>query len=127
LRLLLVEDDPGIGRFLRQGLLEAGYEVDWESDGAGGLERARSGMHDLLILDVLLPGISGLELLSGARAGGINSPVLLLTALDTVDDRVRGRMTISSNPLPSRSCSHGYARCFDGRRRMSRRCFARVP
>jgi DNA-binding response OmpR family regulator len=90
LRLLLVEDDPGIGRFLRQGLLEAGYEVDWESDGAGGLERARSGMHDLLILDVLLPGISGLEVLSGARAGGINSPVLLLTALDTVDDRVRG-------------------------------------
>lgn len=90
MRLLVVEDDAGIGRFLRQGLLEAGYEADWERDGARGLERALSGVHDLLILDVLLPGMSGLELLSGVRARGINSPVLLLTALDTVDDRVRG-------------------------------------
>jgi DNA-binding response OmpR family regulator len=90
LRLLLVEDDPGIGRFLRQGLAEAGYETDWERTGARGLERALSGAHDLLILDVLLPGINGLELLSQARAKGIDAPVLLLTALDTVDDRVRG-------------------------------------
>jgi DNA-binding response OmpR family regulator len=90
LRLLLVEDDVGIGRFLRQGLLEAGYEVDWERDGTRGLERAFSGAHDLLLLDVLLPDINGLELLLEARARGIDRPVLLLTALDAVDDRVRG-------------------------------------
>ncbi len=90
MRVLLVEDDAAIGRFLRQGLSEAGYEADWERDGAGGLERALSGAHDLLILDVVLPEMSGLELLSRARAGGVNCPVLLLTALDAVDDRVRG-------------------------------------
>jgi DNA-binding response OmpR family regulator len=89
-RLLLVEDDPGIGRFLRQGLVEAGYETDWERTGTRGLERALSGAHDLLILDVLLPGLNGLDLLSQARAKGIDLPVLLLTALDSVDDRVRG-------------------------------------
>ncbi len=90
LRLLLVEDDAGIGRFVRQGLVEAGYEIDWERDGTRGLEQALSAKHDLLILDVLLPGASGLELLAKARAGGVKCPVLLLTALDTVEDRVRG-------------------------------------
>jgi DNA-binding response OmpR family regulator len=90
LRLLLVEDDAGIGRFVRQGLVEAGYEIDWERDGIRGLERALSGNHDLFILDVKLPGISGLELLTQARKGGIACPVLLLTALDTVEDRVHG-------------------------------------
>jgi DNA-binding response OmpR family regulator len=89
-RLLLVEDDPGIGRFLRQGLVEAGYETDWERTGTRGLERALSGVHDLLVLDVLLPGITGLDLLSQARSKGIDTPVLLLTALDSVEDRVRG-------------------------------------
>ena len=90
MRLLLVEDDAGIGRFVRQGLVEAGYEIDWARDGARGLERALSGIHDLLILDVLLPHISGLDLLAEARTAGITCPVLLLTALDGVEDRVRG-------------------------------------
>jgi DNA-binding response OmpR family regulator len=90
LRLLLVEDDAGIGRFVRQGLVEAGYEIDWEQNGARGLEKALSGIHDLLILDVLLPDLNGLELLAKARTAGITCPVLLLTALDGVEDRVRG-------------------------------------
>ncbi len=90
MRLLLVEDDAGIGRFIRQGLVEAGYEIDWERNGARGLEKALTGVHDLLILDVLLPDISGLDLLVQARAAGITCPVLLLTALDGVEDRVRG-------------------------------------
>jgi DNA-binding response OmpR family regulator len=89
-RLLLVEDDRGIGRFLRQGLVEAGYDTDWEQTGARGLERALSGAYDLLILDVVLPGLNGLDLLAQARSAGIDSPVLLLTALDSIDDRVRG-------------------------------------
>lgn len=90
MRLLLVEDDAGIGRFVRQGLVEAGYEIDWERIGTRGLERALSGIHDLLILDVLLPDINGLELLAEARTAGVTCPVLLLTALDAVEDRVRG-------------------------------------
>ena len=90
MRLLLVEDDAGIGRFVRQGLVEAGYEIDWERNGARGLEKALSGIHDLLILDVLLPDFSGLELLAKARTGSVTCPVLLLTALDGVEDRVRG-------------------------------------
>jgi DNA-binding response OmpR family regulator len=89
-RLLLVEDDAAIGRFLRQGLEEAGYEVDWERDGSRGLDCALLGLHDLLILDVRLPGMNGLEVLSSLRSQGIDAPVLVLTALDTVEDRVRG-------------------------------------
>ncbi len=90
MRLLLVEDDAGIGRFVRQGLSEAGYEIDWERDGVRGLEQALSCKHDLLILDVLLAGMGGLELLAKARAAGVSCPVLLLTALDAIEDRVRG-------------------------------------
>ncbi len=73
MRLLLVEDDAGIGRFVRQGLVEAGYDIDWERDGTRGLERALSGVHDLLILDVLLPDLNGLELLAKARAAGLKT------------------------------------------------------
>jgi len=86
----LVEDDASIGRFVRQGLGEAGYEIDWERGGERGLEQALSGKHDLLILDVLLGGMNGLELLAKAREAGVSCPVLLLTALDTIEDRVRG-------------------------------------
>ena len=90
MHLLLVEDDTGIARFVRQGLREAGHEVDWERDGRRGLERALSGSYDLLILDVLVPEMSGLELLRELRAREVATPVLLLTALDSVEDRVRG-------------------------------------
>ena len=83
MRLLLVEDDVGIGRFLRQGLVEAGYEADWERDGARGLECTISGVHDLLILDIRLPDISGLQphrmapIFSKRWAGPL--PALILT------------------------------------------------
>jgi DNA-binding response OmpR family regulator len=90
MRLLLVEDDAGIARFVRQGLREAGYEVDWEKEGQRGLERALSGAFDLVVLDVLIPGLNGLELLAQLRAQDTTTPVLLLTALDTIEDRVKG-------------------------------------
>ena len=90
MRLLLVEDDAGIARFVRQGLREAGYEVDWEKDGVRALQRGLSGSFDLMILDVLVPGMSGLEVLRELRARGVAAPVLMLTALDTLDDRVNG-------------------------------------
>jgi DNA-binding response OmpR family regulator len=89
-RLLLVEDDKGLGEFVRQGLREAGHEVDWEMDGHGGLRQALASRHDLLLLDVMLPGMGGLEVLGEMRRREVKTPVLLLTALDTVDDRVRG-------------------------------------
>jgi DNA-binding response OmpR family regulator len=89
-RLLLVEDDKGLGEFVRQGLREAGYEVDWETDGQRGLREALKGRHDLLVLDVMLPGIDGLQVLAELRRREVKTPVLLLTALDAVDDRVRG-------------------------------------
>jgi DNA-binding response OmpR family regulator len=89
-RLLLVEDDKGFGEFVRQGLREAGYEVDWETDGQTGLREALTARHDLLILDVMLPEIDGLEALAELRCREVKTPVLLLTALDAIDDRVRG-------------------------------------
>jgi DNA-binding response OmpR family regulator len=89
-RLLLIEDDKSFGEFVRQGLREAGHEVDWETDGQDGLREALAGHHDLLILDVMLPGMNGLEVLAELRRSEVRTPVLLLTALDGVDDRVRG-------------------------------------
>jgi DNA-binding response OmpR family regulator len=89
-RVLLVEDDKSLGEFVRQGLREAGHEVAWQADGPSGLREGLAGRHDVLILDVMLPGMDGLEVLGELRRQEIKSPVLLLTALDAVDDRVRG-------------------------------------
>lgn len=90
MRILLVEDEPGVSRFIRQGLSEAGYAVDWVADGREGLEFALSAEYDAIILDIMLPGLDGFELLSRARGRGVRAPVLLLTARDQLDDRVRG-------------------------------------
>jgi DNA-binding response OmpR family regulator len=89
-RLLLVEDDKGLGEFVRQGLREAGHEVDWEQDGIEGLRQALAQRHDLVLLDVMLPRMDGMEVLSEMRKREVKTPVLLLTAMDGVDDRVRG-------------------------------------
>jgi DNA-binding response OmpR family regulator len=90
MRLLLVEDDKGLGEFVRQGLREAGHDVDWETDGQRGLREALAARHDLVLLDVMLPGMGGLEILGEMRGNDVKTPVLVLTALDGVDDRVRG-------------------------------------
>ena len=90
LRLLLVEDEEGIGRFVSQGLQEARHAVDWVTNAHDGLAHALNELYDVLILDIRLPGRSGLELLSDLRERGVRAPVLMLTALDAVDDRVRG-------------------------------------
>ncbi len=90
MRLLLVEDEEGIGRFVSQGLQEARHAVDWVTNAHDGLAHALNELYDVLILDIRLPGRSGLELLSDLRERGVRTPVLMLTALDAVDDRVRG-------------------------------------
>jgi DNA-binding response OmpR family regulator len=90
MRVLVVEDEPGIAQFIRQGLREAGYAVDVAYDGHEGLDYALVAEYDVLVLDILLPKLDGLRVLRVLRDRGIKTPVLLLTAKDTVEDRVRG-------------------------------------
>jgi len=90
MRVLLVEDEPGIAQFIRQGLSETGYAVDIAQDGQEGWEYASVVEYDLIILDILLPQMDGLELLTELRTRKILTPVLLLTAIDTVEERVKG-------------------------------------
>ena len=90
MRVLVVEDEAGIADFVRQGLTEAGYAVDVARDGREGLEYALAAAYDVLVLDIMLPGIDGLELLRELRGRGQRTPTLLLTARDTVDNRVEG-------------------------------------
>jgi DNA-binding response OmpR family regulator len=90
MRILLIEDEPGIARFISQGLKETGYEVDVCGDGVEGEQRAIAGAYDTIILDIMLPGLDGLDLLTSIREREIVTPVLLLTARNSVEDRVKG-------------------------------------
>jgi two-component system, OmpR family, copper resistance phosphate regulon response regulator CusR len=89
-KILIVEDEPKTGSYLRQGLSEAGYVVDLLANGVDGLHLALEGAHDLVILDVMLPGIDGWQVLQELRRRGQETPVLFLTAKDHVEDRVKG-------------------------------------
>jgi heavy metal response regulator len=86
----VVEDEPGIAQFVRQGLSEAGYAVDVACDGEEGLDYALAAEYDAAVLDILLPKMDGLRLLRELRRRNIRTPVLLLTARDAVEDRVAG-------------------------------------
>jgi two-component system copper resistance phosphate regulon response regulator CusR len=90
MKILVVEDEPKTGDYLKQGLGEAGFVVDLARDGLDGLHLALTEAYDLAILDVMLPGIDGWQVLQGVRRAGKEMPVLFLTARDEVDDRVRG-------------------------------------
>ncbi|MFZ5531172.1 MAG: heavy metal response regulator transcription factor [Pseudomonadota bacterium] len=90
MKILIVEDEPKTGDYLRQGLAEAGYIVDLARDGATGLHLGSTGDYDLAILDVMVPQLDGWQVLAGLRRAGRQMPVLFLTARDTVEDRVRG-------------------------------------
>lgn len=90
MRLLVVEDEPGIAYFLRQGLIEAGYALDLVTNGREALAYAEAAEYDAYVLDILLPGLNGLDLLRELRRRGDQTPALLLTARDTIDDRVAG-------------------------------------
>ncbi|MFC5431128.1 heavy metal response regulator transcription factor IrlR [Paraburkholderia denitrificans] len=89
MRILLVEDEQKTGSYLRKGLTEAGYIVDWVEDGISGQHQAETEDYDLLILDVMLPGQDGWTLLRNLRRSR-STPVLFLTARDDVGDRVKG-------------------------------------
>lgn len=90
MRILLVEDDALLGDGICVGLTQAGFTVDWVKDGKSGLAAVSAGWHELIILDLGLPGISGQELLSSLRKDGHDIPVLILTARDTVEQRIAG-------------------------------------
>ena len=90
MRVLVVEDNPDMGPFLEQGLSEHGFAVDLVTDGNRGLEYATTGVYDLLILDRMLPGRDGLEILRRLRAACIRTPAIFLTARAAVLDRVEG-------------------------------------
>ncbi len=90
MRILVVEDEAKVASFIRQALEEESYAVDVCADGAQGLEMGRGGDYDLIILDVMLPNLSGYDVLKALRAGKIRTPVLLLTAQAQVEHRVRG-------------------------------------
>jgi len=89
-RILVVEDDARIADFLRRGLTEAGFAVDVSENGEDGLAALEEGVHDLLIVDLMLPGMDGLELIERSREHGVSAPVLILSARRSVDDRVEG-------------------------------------
>ena len=90
MKILLVEDEAKTGDYLKQGLSEAGFVTDWVRDGVSGQQQALAGQYDLIILDVMLPGRNGWDVLQDIRHAGINVPVLFLTARDQVHDRVKG-------------------------------------
>ena len=90
MKILIVEDEPKTGDYLKQGLAEAGFTVDLVRDGHDGLHHALTEAYDLAILDVMLPGLDGWRVLAGIRRAGKDMPVLFLTARDQVEDRVKG-------------------------------------
>ncbi len=90
MKLLIVEDQAKTGQYLRQGLTEAGFNTELVADGISGQQLALSGDYALLILDVMLPGRSGWQILQAVRSAGLATPVLFLTAKDAVEDRVHG-------------------------------------
>jgi two-component system, OmpR family, response regulator len=90
MHILLVEDDLEAAQYLEKGLRESGYTAEHSADGRDGLFRATEGRYDLIIADRMLPHLDGLAMLSALRQKGIKTPVLILSALGTVDDRVQG-------------------------------------
>ncbi len=90
MKILIVEDEAKTGDYLKKGLVEAGFTVDLTRDGIDGRHQALTGDHDLIVLDVMLPGIDGWQVLRDVRGAGLQIPVIFLTARDQVEDRVSG-------------------------------------
>jgi len=89
-KILIVEDEKKAAAYLRKGLAENGFVVDHADDGEDGLELGRSGSYELIVLDVMLPGRDGWSVLAELRRAGVQTPVLFLTARDSLPDRVKG-------------------------------------
>lgn len=90
MRILIIEDEPGILNFLRQGLEEESYSVDTATDGVKGLAMATGQPYDVMLLDWMLPGKNGIDVCREIRRAGIQTPIIFLTARDTVQDTIFG-------------------------------------
>jgi DNA-binding response OmpR family regulator len=90
MRILLVEDEVKVGSFIRKALEEESYAVDLCSNGLQAVELAQAGDYDLIILDLMLPGLSGLAVLAQLRNARVKTPVLILTARSRTDEKVKG-------------------------------------
>ncbi len=90
MKILIVEDEHKAGEYLQKGLIESGYVVDLVHDGVDGLYHATSEEYDLILLDIMLPKLDGWQVLNTLRSSGIHTPVIMLTAKEQVEDRVRG-------------------------------------
>ncbi|EGQ7948245.1 heavy metal response regulator transcription factor [Vibrio parahaemolyticus] len=90
MKILIVEDEHKAGEYLQKGLIESGYVVDLVHDGVDGLYHAISEEYDLILLDIMLPKLDGWQVLNTLRSSGIHTPVIMLTAKEQVEDRVRG-------------------------------------
>lgn len=94
MRVLVIEDDPAIAGFVARGLAESGFTVDTRADGVEGLQQAlEPPPYDAIVVDLMLPQLDGLQVIAKLRDRGVTSPVLILSARRTVDDRVRGLQT----------------------------------
>src|SRR5688572_3186621 len=98
--ILVVEDERRLAQVVRRVLEEEGHTVDLAYDGEEGLAVATDGSHDVIVLDILLPAMDGFEVCRSLRRDRVDTPILLLTALDSVDDRVRGLDAGADDYLP---------------------------
>jgi heavy metal response regulator len=100
MRILVVEDEEKVASFIQKGLEQSSYTVDWAANGDDGLEYARSNEYQAIILDLMLPGMSGLEVVRELRQRGITTPVMALTARAGLEDRVAGLDSGCDDYLP---------------------------
>lgn len=100
MKILLVEDEAGIASMIRRGLEAASYIVDTATDGLTGRKMALENVYSLILLDVMLPGMDGWRVCTDLRAHRVQTPILMLTARDTVEDKVRGLDTGADDYLP---------------------------
>jgi len=90
MNILVVEDDDSVARFLERAMTEAGYAAQLANDGSAALDMARTTDFDLILLDVMLPSLDGFEVCRRLRAGKVTTPVLIITAKDTLEDKIEG-------------------------------------
>lgn len=107
-KILIVEDEEKTGHYLQKGLEETGFSAQWLADGLEGYKAALTGDFQLVVLDAMLPGVDGFDFVRLLRKAGHTEPILMLTALTSVEDRVKGlelgAETTSGNPLLLLNC-----------------------
>ena len=123
MRILIVEDEKDLVMILSEMLSMEGYGVDYSYDGAEGLDNALSGIYDVIILDVMLPKMDGISVLSEIRRNNINTPVLMLTARSEIEDKItgldNGADDYLTKPFNSKVFLQGYGHCSAARRKHS--------